>query len=128
MVKLLLTKPNILEETEYNTIKLDPQNPEIVEVVEPEGETKKVWKIHGKQYSKKTGTEKQKSVGQGQHWEHAFKLSRVDMIIDESDTYYRTNRASNYLYHKDTLKQEVCPTSDTNERDKWMNTLAGTKK
>lgn len=127
MVKLLLTTPNIQEVTEYNTIKLDPKNPKTVEVVEPEGETKKVWKIRGKQYSKKTGTEKQKGTGKGQHWEHSFKLSEVDIIIDESDTYYRTNRASNYLYRKDTLKVEVCPTFDTNERNKWMDTLNGTK-
>lgn len=127
MVKLLLITPNIVQETECNTIVLDKDKPEIVEVVEPDGETKKVWKVKGKQYSKKTGSEKQKGVGQGQHWEHAFKLSKVDLIIDESDTYYRTRRACNYLYRKDILKSEVCPTYDNTERDRWMDTLAGTK-
>lgn len=126
MVKLLLKTPNIIKD-EGRYIVHDSENPVTLEVVEPEGETKKVWKIHGKEYSKKTGTEKQKGVGQGQHWEHAFKLSRVAVIIDESDTYYRTSEASNYLYRKDTLKQEVCPTWDSNERDKWMDTLGGTK-
>lgn len=125
MAKLILKTPNVLEVTEYNTIRLDPTNPVNLEVVESEGETKKVWKVKGKQYSKKTGTEKQAKVGQGQHWQHAFKLSKVSEIIDESSTYYRTADASNFLYRKDTLETITCP-NDVNKED-WMNTLAGTK-
>lgn len=124
MIRFILSTPNIKEITEYRTIVLDPDKPTIDEVVIPEGETKKVWKINGKQYSKKTGTEKQSGVGQGQHWEHAFKLGRLDQIIDESDTYYRTEHASNYLIRKDTLKHEVC--NDHNIKQ-FMDTLNGTK-
>ena len=127
MVKLLLKTPNILEVTEFNTIVLDTVNPYILEVVIPEGETKKVWKVRGKQYSKKTGTEKQKEVGQGQHWQHAFKLSKVEEIIDENDTYYRTADASNYLYIKDTLKTEACKSWNSNDIKQFMDTLNGTK-
>ena len=61
MVKLLLKTPNIIEQTE-TYIKCDPLQPEILEVVEPEGETKKVWKVKGKLYSKKSGIEDRKSV------------------------------------------------------------------
>ena len=125
MVKLIRTIPNIVAETEYNSIKLDPNNPTIHEVVEVTGETKKVWKVGDKQYSKKTGTEKQRGTGQGQHWEHAFKLSKVALIIDESDDYYRTEDASNWLVCKKTLKTISCPQGiDTYT---WMDTLAGTK-
>lgn len=127
MIKFILSKPNIKETTEYNTIVMDPVNPTIDEVVIPEGETKKVWKINCKQYSKKTGTEKQSGVGQGQHWEHAFKLGKLDQIIDESDTYYRTERASNYLIRKDTLKPEVCKSCNSNDIKQFMETLNGTK-
>ena len=127
MVKFILTTPNIIGETEQRTIIMDPQQPTIDEVVIPEGETKKVWKIKGKQYSKKTGTEKQKNVGQGQHWEHAFKLSRIDQIIDESDTYYKTEHASNYLIRKDTLKHEVCKSHKDEDLKYFMETLNGTK-
>ena len=127
MVKLLLKTPNILEVTEYNTIKLDPANPTTLEVVEPEGETKKVWKVKGQQYSKKTGSLKQTGTGQGQHWQHAFKLSTVEEIIDESSTYYRTAQASNFLYRKDTLKLEVCKSCNSNDIKQFMDTLNGTK-
>lgn len=126
MVKLLLKTPNVIKD-EGRYIVHDPKNPVTLEVVEPEGETKKVWKIHGKQYSKKTGTEKQTGVGQGQHWENAFKLSRVEVIIDENDTYYRTDQASNFLYRKDTLKSEVCKSCNSNDIKQFMDTLNGTK-
>ena len=126
MVKFLLKTPNVIEDM-GTTIKCDLKNPEMIEVVEPEGETKKVWKIKGQQYSKKTGSIKQKGTGQGQHWNHAFKLSKVELIIDESDTYYRTERASNFLYRKDTLKAEACKSCNANDIHQFMETLNGTK-
>lgn len=61
MVKFILQTPNIIEDF-GTSIKCDPTNPTIVEVVEPEGETKKAWKIKGKYYSKKTGKEKKREL------------------------------------------------------------------
>ena len=126
MIKLLLKTPNIIEDL-GTSIKCDPTNPTTIEVVEPEGETKKVWKVKGQQYSKKTGTVKQPKVGQGKHWNNAFKLSKVEVIIDESDTYYRTELASNFLYRKDTLKIESCSSCNANDIHQFMETLNGTK-
>ena len=125
MVKLLLITPNIVKETECNTIILDKDKPEIVEVVELEGETKRVWKVKGKLYSKKSGKEKEAGVGKG--CSHFYKVSKVEVIIDESDVYYKTNNASNYLYRKDTLKSEACKSCNSNDIHQFMDTLNGTK-
>ena len=124
MVKLLLKTPNIIEQTE-TYIKCDLLQPDILEVVEPEGETKKVWKVKGKLYSKKSGKEKESGIGKG--CSHFYKVSKVEVIIDESDVYYKTDNASNFLYRKDTLKSEACKSCNSNDIHQFMETLNGTK-
>lgn len=124
MVKFILTTPNIIEDF-GTSIKCDPTNPTIVEVVEPEGETKKAWKIKGKYYSKKTGKEKEKGIGQGKS--HYYRVSTIEQIIEENDVYYRIERATNFLYRKDTLKKEVCRSVKSEDMKCFMETLNGTK-
>lgn len=124
MVKFILETPNIIESTP-TSIKCDPNNPTIVEVVTPEGETKKCWKVKGKYYSKKTGIEKERGIGQGQ--KHAYRVGRLFEIIESNDVYYRTEGATNFLYRKDNLKKEVCKSVAGLDMNRFMMTLNYTK-
>ncbi len=124
MVKFILETPNIIESTD-SSIRCDKNNPVITEVVIPDGETAKCWKIKGKYYSKKTGIEKERGIGQGK--KHAYRVGRIFEIIESNDVYYRTEGATNFLYRKDNLQKEVCKSVASLDMSRFMMTLNYTK-
>lgn len=93
----------------------------VYEIVYIDKETKKDYIYKGQKYSKKTGTCRQPGSGIGQHdWNYSKRLIR---IIGENDKYIRSADACNFLIVKETMETIACPTFDTQERNKWMDSL-----
>ena len=55
------------------------------------------------------------------------KITNLTRITEENDVYYRIERATNFLYRKDTLKPEVCKSVKSEDMKHFMETLNGTK-